>query len=73
MNKYAHQLLGEAGDQWEEVNAEDIWAFLRFSITGINKVPALIFIGAVKIFISRQYWAESCETAPIHPTVSPFC
>ena len=41
-NKYAHQVLGEAGDQWEEVNAEDIWAFLGFSIMmGINKVPAL--------------------------------
>ena len=42
-------MLGEAGDQWEEVTADDIWAFLGFSIMmGLNRVPAL-----------HQYW--SCK------------
>ena len=35
-------MVGEAGYLWEEVTANDMWAFLGFSVkVGLNKVPAL--------------------------------
>ena len=46
-NLYARQMLGEAGDQWEEVTAEDMLAFLGFFVMGLYKVPSL-----------HQYWSR---------------
>ena len=47
-NLYARQMLGEAGDQWKEVTAEDMQAFLGVSLMmGLNKVPSL-----------HQYWSQ---------------
>ena len=40
-NNYARQVLGDAGSgKWEDVDADDIWAFLGFALLmGINRLP----------------------------------
>ena len=41
-------MLGEAGSQWEEVTADDVWAYLGFLVMmGLNRVPSL-----------HQYWSR---------------
>ena len=40
-NEYAHLVLGDTRP-WEEVTANDVWAFFGFCILmGINRLPAL--------------------------------
>ena len=42
-NAYARQVLGDAASgKWEDVDANDIWAFLGFALLmGINRLPQL--------------------------------